>query len=533
MEAGSGMLGAQALRRSLPRLRLAGVIVGSAAAGVVGAAAVLLLVVLLLLLMNAAPAHARGLGAGAPIPFSLFPADNPWNTPVDALPVDTNSADYLASIGLTTGLHADFGTVWDGAPNGMPYVCVAGTQAKVPVVFTAYGDESDPGPYPIPLDAPVEGGPKSDGDRHVLALDVDNLRLYELYDAHPKADHWEAGCGAVFDLTTNALRPDGWTSADAAGLPILPGLARYDEAVTEGHIDHALRFTVSQTQRAYIYPATHFASSSTDPDLPPMGLRVRLKASYDISGFPAEDQAILQAMKTYGMIVADNGSDWYVSGAPDSRWSDDDLHLLSQVKGSDFEVVDTSSLAPGAVAVTAGADATLTEGQTLTRAGSFRDGASTAWTATVDWGEGAAAEPLTLAPDQTFLLSHPCLVAGVHAVTVTVHGNGGGAAGTMGSGRFTVKVRNLAPRVHAGPAATVRRGSAWRRRVTFGDPGAERFRARVAWGDGSGYSHVRLGSRRAFTIHHTWRRAGRFTVSVRVSDGHAGRGVDRFRVTVR
>ena len=306
-------------------------------------------------------------GPDVAIPFPLFPTDNPWNTRVDTLPVDANSAAYLASMGLTTGLHADFGTVWDGAPNGIPYICVTGTQKKVPVTFE-YADESDPGPYPIPSNAPIEGGPSSDGDRHVLVLDVDDQLLYELYAAYPQADgSWRAGSGAIFDLGSNALRPDGWTSADAAGLPILPGLVRYDEAVTEGVIDHALRFTVARTQKAYIYPATHEASSSTDPDLPPMGLRVRLKAGFDISGFSPEVRVILQALKTYGMMVADNGSSWYVSGAPDPRWSDDDLHELGQVKGSDFEVVDTRALQPGAIVVNAGGDGTLLEGQTLTR----------------------------------------------------------------------------------------------------------------------------------------------------------------------
>jgi hypothetical protein len=335
------------------------------------------------------------LGPNVAIPFPLFPTDNPWNTRVDTLPVDPHSAAYLNSMGLSTGLHADFGTVWDGAPNGIPYVCVSGTQKKVPVSFD-YADESDPGPYPIPSDAPIEGGPSSDGDRHVLVLDVDHQVLYELYAAYPQSDgSWQAGSGAVFDLGSNALRPAGWTSADAAGLPILPGLVRYDEAVTDGVIDHALRFTVARTQKAYVYPATHYASDSTDPDLPPMGLRVRLKAGFDISGFSPEVQVILQALKTYGMMVADNGSNWYVSGAPDPRWSDDDLHQLSQVKGSDFEVVDSRSLQPGAIVVSAGGDAALREGQTFARGGSFLDEGSgaTGWTATVDYDGGAGGPP--------------------------------------------------------------------------------------------------------------------------------------------
>jgi len=275
--------------------------------------------------------------------LQFFPADNPWNQDISSLPVHANSAAYLSSIGLDTGLHADFGTVWNGAPNGIPYTVVRGNQARVPVTFE-YDDESDPGPYPIPPDAPIEGGPNGSGDRHILVVDIDNKRLYELFSAYPAGIGWSAGSGAIFDLTSNALRPAGWTSADAAGLPILPGLVRYDEAVEQGEIRHALRFTVSRTQRAYIAPATHFASSRTDANLPPMGLRVRLKAGFDITPYPPAVQVILRAMKTYGMFVADNGSNWYVSGAPDSRWDDDALRTLRSVRGRDFEVVYTGEL---------------------------------------------------------------------------------------------------------------------------------------------------------------------------------------------
>ncbi len=275
----------------------------------------------------------------------VFPANNPWNTDISAYPVHSNSASYIASIGLNTGLHPDFGTVWNGAPNGIPYVTVGAGQALVPITFTAYGSESDPGPYPIPPGAPVEGGPSGTGDRHVIVVDTANRRLYELFRAFPNASGgWDADSGAVFDLDSNAMRPAGWTSADAAGLPIFPGLVRYDEAVEQGEIRHALRFTVVSSQRAYIEPARHWASSSTDPNRPPMGLRVRLKASVDISGFPAEVQVILRAMKRYGMIVADNGSNWYVSGAPDPRWNDANLATLRQIKGSDFEAVDTGPI---------------------------------------------------------------------------------------------------------------------------------------------------------------------------------------------
>ena len=269
---------------------------------------------------------------------SIFPPDNPWNLRVDGEPVDPNSDALLASIGLDTGLHPDFGANWNGGPFGIPFVVVSGTQPRVPVEFE-YADESDPGPYPIPPDAPIEGGASSSGDRHIIVVDRDAGMLYELFAAYPEGDGWRAGSGAVFDLSSNALRPAGWTSADAAGLPILPGLARYDEAVSAEGIRHALRFTASRTRRGYVSPARHYASSSTDPDLPPMGMRVRLKASVDISGFPPQARAVLSALKTYGMILADNGSNWYISGAPDSRWSDDDLRALGQVTGSDFEVV--------------------------------------------------------------------------------------------------------------------------------------------------------------------------------------------------
>ena len=286
------------------------------------------------------PSTDTGGGAQDLATLQVFPPDNPWNQDVSGLPVHPNSARYLASIGLETGLHPDFGTVWDGAPIGIPYVVVRASQPKVPITFY-YGDESDSGPFPIPPDAPIEGGPNSDGDRHVLVVDIDGKLLYEVYDAHPAGAGWSAGSGAIFDLTSNALRPAGWTSADAAGLPIFPGLARYDEVVERGEIKHALRFTVHRTQRAYIAPATHFASSDTNPDLPPMGLRVRLRADFDITPFSQHVQVILRALKAYGMFVADNGADWYISGAPDSRWDDDELHVLDQVKGRDFEVVYT------------------------------------------------------------------------------------------------------------------------------------------------------------------------------------------------
>ena len=293
------------------------------------------------------PAATPDLGAGASLHGKqIFPNDNPWNQDISAIPVDANSANLIASIGLSTGLHPDFGTVYNGAPNGIPYVVVSGTQALTPINFTAYGDESDPGPYPVPANAPIEGGPGSTGDRHVLVIDRDNWKLYELDRAFPLngGSTWNGDCGAIFDLNSNTMRPAGWTSADAAGLPIFPGLVRYDEVFEQGLIAHALRFTVHTTRRGYVYPARHFASSNTSVNLPPMGMRVRLKSSFDISGFTPAMQVILRAMKKYGLIVADNGSNWYISGAPDPRWNDSELATLSRVKGSDFEVVQMGTV---------------------------------------------------------------------------------------------------------------------------------------------------------------------------------------------
>lgn len=293
------------------------------------------------------PAPTPDLGPGASLHGKqLFPPDNPWNQEISALPVDANSANLIASIGLNTTLHPDFGTVYNGAPNGIPYVVVPGTQARVPINWTAYGDESDPGPYPVPPSAPIEGGPASNGDRHVLVIDRDNWKLYELGYSFPlnNGASWNANCGAIFDLTSNVMRPEGWTSADAAGLPIFPGLVRYDEVFEQGVIAHALRFTVHDSRRAYVYPARHFASSNTSVNLPPMGMRVRLKASFDLSGFSPAMQVILRAMKKYGMMVADNGSNWYISGAPDPRWNDNELNSLKTIKGSNFEVVQMGTI---------------------------------------------------------------------------------------------------------------------------------------------------------------------------------------------
>lgn len=281
--------------------------------------------------------------AGCPV----FPVNNVWNVPVDTLPLDANSDAYVATIGATAHAHADFGSgEWppgSGSPIGIPYVTVPGSQPLVAVTFD-YDDESDPGPYPIPPDAPIEGGPGSDGDRHVLVLERDHCVLYELFYAWPQADgSWQAGSGAVFDLNSNDLRPAGWTSADAAGLPILAGLVRYDE-VASGEIRHALRFTAPQTRRSYLWPARHYASSLTGQQYPPMGQRFRLRADFDTLGFSPEVQVILRALKRYGMFLADNGSAWYISGVPDERWDNDALHELHQLHGSDFEAVDESAL---------------------------------------------------------------------------------------------------------------------------------------------------------------------------------------------
>ncbi len=282
---------------------------------------------------------AAALIAGCPV----LPADSIWNSAVDTLPLDPASAAYVATIGAARAVHPDFGTVYAGAPNGIPLIVVGAGQPRVAVTF-GYADESDPGPYPIPPAAPIEGGSQSTGDRHVLVLDQDACQLYELYAAYPLArDAWQAGSGAVFDLRSNALRPAGWTSADAAGLPILPGLVRFDEAAA-GDITHALRFTAPQTRDAYVWPARHRASSLTGAQYPPMGQRFRLKASVDASAFGPRVQAIVRALKKYGMMLADNGSSWYLSGAPDPRWDDDELHQLGRLTGSDFEAVDVSML---------------------------------------------------------------------------------------------------------------------------------------------------------------------------------------------
>jgi len=284
----------------------------------------------------AAYPYARGTGG-----CEVFPPSSPWHENISKLPVSPRSSAYIASIGANLDLHPDFGS---NLSYGIPYAVVPASQPKVAIHFTAYGDQSDPGPYPIPPGAPIEGGAGSSGDRHVLVVQSGTCKLYEMYSAYPNADgSWNAASGAVFNLRSNRLRPNGWTSADAAGLPIFAGLIRYDE-IQRGYINHAIRFTAPATQAGFIHPATHFASSSTNPDLPPMGLRLRLKASFDIAGFPRVARIILQAMKTYGLILADNGSPWYFQGATDPRWNDAALDSLKSVPGSAFQVVATGPI---------------------------------------------------------------------------------------------------------------------------------------------------------------------------------------------
>jgi hypothetical protein len=300
------------------------------------------------LALIAAPAASRGAGAshrgrsGAPpreAGCPVFPASNPLNRDISRAPADPRSASYIASIGAAAHLHPDFGT---NPGYGIPYTVVSAHQARAPIRFTEFGEESDPEPYPVPADAPVEGAGEA-GDRHVLVLQQGSCKLYELYSARRGGAGWEAGSGAVFNLRSNALRPAGWTSADAAGLPILPLLVRYPE-VRAGRIDHALRVTVARTQRGYIRPATHFASSSSDATLPPMGLRLRLKAGFSLAGFHGESLIVLRALKRYGLIVADNGSSWYITGAPDPRWNDADLEQIKSVPGSAFEAVQSGPI---------------------------------------------------------------------------------------------------------------------------------------------------------------------------------------------
>ena len=322
-------------------------------------------------------------GVGASLGgFVPFPSSNAWNQDISSAAVDANSSAIISTIGAGTTVHADFGAgLYNGGKIGIPYVVVDGTQPLVPITFSAYGDESDPGPMPVPSSGPIEGDPlPGNGDRHVLVLSKDTCFLYELYSAYPGSNgSWSAGSTAVWDMTTTSQRPYTWTSADAAGLPIFPGLVRYDE-IAAGKISHALRFTVSQSRAAFVSPATHWASSSTSSSLPPMGARLRLKASFDISGYSAANQVILKALKQYGMILADNGSSIYISGAPDDRWDNNDLHNLGNLKGSDFEVVQMGTIYTASNTPTGAAPSisSFTASPTTTNASS---GATLSWTA--------------------------------------------------------------------------------------------------------------------------------------------------------
>jgi uncharacterized protein (TIGR03437 family) len=360
---------------------------------------------------------------------TVFPANNVWNAPVDKLPIDANSDRYIATIGATRPAHPDFGSgLWDGGPIGIPFVEVPGTQTKVPVTFD-YDSESDHGGYPVPPNAPIEGGAASSGDRHVLVLDRDHCMLYELYAAYPQSNgSWHAGSGAIFDLKSNALRPATWTSADAAGLPIFPGLLRYDE-VAAGEIQHALRFTAPQTRNAYIWPARHEASDLTAVNFPPMGQRFRLKAGFDISGYSPVVQVILRGLKKYGMILADNGSSWYIGGAPDDRWDNDALHQITQLHGSDFEAVDESSLMAQSDSAAVRSTVAPTVGAVV-NAGSFAPGPIAPGEVLTIFGSGFNADAkvkfdgtngmvIYASPGQINVVA-PCEIAGHSSTSMTV-----------------------------------------------------------------------------------------------------------------
>jgi hypothetical protein len=322
------------------------------------------------------PCNVISPGRGASLNgFRPFPSDSLWNQDISSAAVDPNSAAIINFIGPSVSVHPDFGAgLYQGASIGIPYVVVDSSQAGVGINFTAYGDESDPGPMPIPANAPVEGAP-TPGDQHVLVVDNSNCFLYELYNASVNSNgSWNAGSAAVWDLENGEQRPWTWTSADAAGLPIFPGLIRYDE-VSAGQIQHAIRFTVQSSRPAIVPPASHFAGNSSNALAPPMGMKLRLTAAYDISSFSASNQVILTAMKKYGLIVADNGSSMFIGGAPDDRWNNDDLHNLLQVPASAFEVVQMNPIytaanvpqgAPPAISSFTATSTTVSSGSTVT-----------------------------------------------------------------------------------------------------------------------------------------------------------------------
>ncbi len=376
---------------------------------------------------------AMSLGQGASLNgFLPFPADNAWNQDISGAATDPNSAAIINFIGANVAVHPDFGVgQFSGQSIGIPYVVVGAQQAPVDINFTAFGSESDPGPMPVPPDAPIEGFPNpGNGDRHLLVLDNSNCWLYELYSSFPAAgESWNAGSAAVWDLLADEMRPLTWTSADAAGLPIFPGLARYDEAAS-GQIKHALRFTLQSSRAAFVPPASHWASNSSNPLAAPMGMRLRLKSTFNIAPYSAVNQTILKALKQYGMIMADNGSSMYISGAPDDRWDNNDLHLLGNLHASDFEVIlmnpiyTASNLPQGS----APSITTFTANPSTTTAGS---------SVTLNWNSSAASYSIitpqvgavrgasvTVAPAQTTtytLVATNQFGRTTASVTVTVH----------------------------------------------------------------------------------------------------------------
>jgi hypothetical protein len=346
--------------------------------------------------------------------FRPFPNDNAWNLDVSGVAVDSNSGSIISNfVGTSAGIHADFGSgQYQGSNIGIPYTVVDGNQALANVNFTAYGDESDPGPMPVPANAAIEGDPNpGNGDRHVLVVDKDNCFLYELYNSHAgSGGTWNADSAAVWDLLASEQRPWGWTSADAAGLPIFPGLVRYDE-VAAGEIKHAIRFTLPRSSASVVLPATHFAGSTNGA--PPMGMRLRLKSSFDISSYPASVQVILTAMKKYGLILADNGSSMYISGAPDSRWSNDDLHTLGQVTASDFDVLQLGTVYT---------ESSIPQGTTPVIA-SFTASASSGGDVTLTWA-ATGASYFVVSPAVGAIRGNSAVVHPTQATTYTLYATG-------------------------------------------------------------------------------------------------------------
>ena len=386
-------------------------------------------------------------------PCSILPANNIWNTPVDTLPVLSNSASMVNTIGASGGFHADFGSgIWDGGPIGIPFISVPGTQTKYPATFL-YDDESDIGPYAVPLNAPIEGGSSSTGDRHSIALDTTNCILYELYRAFPQSSSWTGDSGAIFDLKSNALRPSTWTSADAAGLPIMPGLVTYEEVLT-GTIRHAIRFTVPQTRNEFVWPARHKASSRTGTQYPRMGERFRLKASFNISTFPSDVQVILTAMKKYGIMLADNGSAWFISGKPDSRWNNSNLQTFGQLHGSDFEAVDATVLRVDPNSGEArqnGTTVSVSPASASVRAGHSQLFAATVTGApnTVNWSVNNVPGGNTTVGVIDALGSYSAPLVVPNPATVTVRAASTASPGTTGSSLVTViplpRITSVAP----------------------------------------------------------------------------------------